>query len=1061
VPRSPVFTPATGELVYVDDADLRSALAQGYRVATPEDVKLEQIKEDYGGVPGAVGAAVTGALSTASLGITDLAAKALGADELVRNLEIANPNISLVGKGAGMIIPALATGGGSLGARALAATPAGLAARAGQAASRAVGARLGAAATTVGGTAARFAADAATESFIQGASEEAARTAIDGEFTGESVGRILGKGLITGAVGAGIGAPLGALGGVALRATGMRRVANAIDDAAAAPLSAKAPDGIRQEAWTPFRQKLLEISAKVRGADPEGAKEYLEYTAARKFSQDAAEERAKSLATGLPPRTRINDAGAIEDAAAMPPAIDPQRIIDDAAAQAEEIASQIAKSADEQQAAADALLKLSAKGAAERATIRKNLDDYLLGEEVADLLVRDVSLKTDALVAKNINARQLGQQFEIAENAILELDDVIRRIDSDPAYYGTAQLKTLRNLQKRVEDGYEAVKRAPADQQPQKLYMLLDGNLKRSLGKVAKRTASSVSDEGRNTHKLLASLYDGGQLDDGARFFGLKPMLENVEAWGEQGMVQAGINRLLTETINLRRVFKKTLYGTDLVRRNPSDAWAEWLPVSDPDKIARLADDSVRPEGSPAFDALENYFGKKREFYARLKKDADLSSLPKFSKALDAQLTRIDAIEKQLAEQQALSRQIAFEKGGALGLAGDLSDAVPGVKQLRQLLGATVLNPKLITAGYRANAAAIDAATQRAIRAQAGALEAATGRMLQGQADIASAQTGAIVGRMESIAATQAEAAQQAATMQAQAIRQAGAMQAEATIGATGALGAAMEASGTPIVERVTDTLAKTQTRNTSRGITKVGRSLQDGAVAAARRLPVAGAMAARYEQDSKRVRELSGQSDAIRAQMEEATAWMAGRVPVARQAAIDTALRQLEYLAANLPKGLAPSTPFAPALPPSRSEVAQWMRRLRAVENPTSILDDLAAGKLTPESIDAVRTVYPETFADIQGQVLDKLTTMEQRGERPSYAKRVELGLLLGIPTDPTMTPESIAALQAQYQPTEAEAAGPQPAPPLGQAKGRKAPDFAAAYRSGSAETELTSEAT
>ena len=1050
-----------GNKVLIPEADLGDALRLGYRVATPEDIKLEQVKQEYGGVPGAVGAAVAGAARGLTISGSDYLLKQLGAEETIRNLELANPGISTVAEGVGMIAPAFFTEGASLGARALAATPAGLAARAGQAAGRAVGARLGAAATTIGGTAARFAADAATESAIQGASQEVFRTATDGEFTGESVGRILGKGLITGGVGAGIAVPFGALGGLAMRASGMRRVASAIDEAASAPLSAKAPEGIRQEAWTPFRQKLLEISAKVRGADPEGAKEYLEYTAARKFSQDAAEERAKSLAIGLPPRTRINDAGVLEDAAALPPAIDPKRIIDDAAAQAEEIASQIAKSANEQQAAAEALLKLSSKGAAERATIRKNLDDYLLGEEVADLLVRDVSLKTDALVAKNIDAQQIGRQFDIAENAILELDDVIRRIEADPAYYGTAQLKTLRNLQKRVEDGYDAVKRAPADQQPQKLYMLLDGNMKRSLGKVAKRTASSVSDEGRNTHKLLASLYDGGQLDDGARFVGLKPMLENVEAWGEQGMVQAGINRLLTETINLKRVFKKTLYGTDLVRRNPSDAWAEWLPVSDPDKIARLADDSVRPEGSPAFDALENYFGKKREFYARLKKDADLSTLPKFSNALDAQLTRLDAIKKQFAEQQALSRQIAFEKGGALGLAGDLSDAVPGVKQLRQLLGATVLNPKLITAGYRANAAAIDAATQRAIRAQAGALESATGRMLQGQADITAAQTGAILGRMEGIAATQAEAAQQAATMQARAIRQAGAMQAEATIGATGALGAALEASNSPVVERVADTLAKSQTRNTSRGIAKVGQSLKNGAVAAVKRLPVAGAMAARYEQDSKRVRELSSQSKAIRAQMEEATAWMAERVPVARQAAIDTALRQLEYLNSNLPKGLAPSTPFAPALPPSRSEVAQWMRRLRAVENPTSILDDLAAGKLTPESIDAVRTVYPETFADIQGQVLDKLTTMEQRGQKPSYAKRVELGLLLGIPTDPTMTPESIAALQAQYQPTEAEAAGPQPAPPLGQAKGRKAPDFAAAYRSGSAETELTSEAT
>ena len=155
------------------------------------------------------------------------------------------------------------------------------------------------------------------------------------------------------------------------------------------------------------------------------------------------------------------------------------------------------------------------------------------------------------------------------------------------------------------------------------------------------------------------------------------------------------------------------------------------------------------------------------------------------------------------------------------------------------------------------------------------------------------------------------------------------------------------------------------------------------------------------------------------------------------------------------MPTGLQAPTPFAPALPPSRQQMQQWLSRFRAVQNPTSILDDLSENKLTPEAVDAVKTVYPETFADIQQQVMDRLSKLDANGKRPSFANRVQLGLLLDMPTDPLMTPDVMRSIQGQYasQPDAVREGSAAPAPR------RKAPNIAKGYRSGSEETEATTE--
>lgn len=246
------------------------------------------------------------------------------------------------------------------------------------------------------------------------------------------------------------------------------------------------------------------------------------------------------------------------------------------------------------------------------------------------------------------------------------------------------------------------------------------------------------------------------------------------------------------------------------------------------------------------------------------------------------------------------------------------------------------------------------------------------------------------------------------------------------------------------------ENIANGQAGRIGQGVARAGRALRDGAIATAERAPVVGTAAVRYEERAKRVRELQAQSQAVRSELAQQTAWMSQRAPVAQQAAIGTALRTIDYLTAAMPKGMAKATPFAPELPPSRQQMQEWLGRLKAVENPTSILDDLAKGKLTPEAVEAVREVYPETFADIQAQVLDQLSRLEASGKRPTYAKRVQLGLLLGIPSDPTMLPEVMSAIQAQYQakPDAVREGAVAPAP-------GRAPNFAKAFQSDSQELE------
>lgn len=103
----------------------------------------------------------------------------------------------------------------------------------------------------------------------------------------------------------------------------------------------------------------------------------------------------------------------------------------------------------------------------------------------------------------------------------------------------------------------------------------------------------------------------------------------------------------------------------------------------------------------------------------------------------------------------------------------------------------------------------------------------------------------------------------------------------------------------------------------------------------------------------------------------------------------------------------------------PSNLELAKFERYTQILEAPFSALDELQAGTLTRDHVEALKAVYPTLYSKIQSEVINEIS---QAPEDFSYNKRIQLGILMDLPTDESLRPYAIAGLQANF--------GPQPQP-------------------------------
>lgn len=192
-------------VVSAKDAPAMLEQRQGTTIASPEEAReqyWEQAREEtYGGAAGTLGAIGAGAARGLTLGLSDLLLEGTGAvdAETLRDLEATHPIASAGAEIAGVVGPALLTGGAGLGARAAARTPAGLLARGGEA----IAAR-GAGAGVLGKAAYRGIAGAA-EGAVIGAGETVSDLATSEDpLDAERAVSVLGSNMLYGLAAGGI-----------------------------------------------------------------------------------------------------------------------------------------------------------------------------------------------------------------------------------------------------------------------------------------------------------------------------------------------------------------------------------------------------------------------------------------------------------------------------------------------------------------------------------------------------------------------------------------------------------------------------------------------------------------------------------------------------------------------------------------------------------------------------------------------------------------------------------------------------------------------------------------
>jgi hypothetical protein len=150
--------------------------------------------------------------------------------------------------------------------------------------------------------------------------------------------------------------------------------------------------------------------------------------------------------------------------------------------------------------------------------------------------------------------------------------------------------------------------------------------------------------------------------------------------------------------------------------------------------------------------------------------------------------------------------------------------------------------------------------------------------------------------------------------------------------------------------------------------------------------------------------------------------------------AAIEEAtLRKLAYLQKHAPKLPTPGPLGTKEWRPSTGELERFARRIRAAEDPLTVLQDVERGTVTTEAAEALREVYPALFSEVQMRLLGRAAEIEAK---LPYQRVMHLSILFDAPLDDSLRPPNLLRLQSAHASSAQagqgpQAAGPQQAPP------------------------------
>jgi hypothetical protein len=172
-------------------------------------------------------------------------------------------------------------------------------------------------------------------------------------------------------------------------------------------------------------------------------------------------------------------------------------------------------------------------------------------------------------------------------------------------------------------------------------------------------------------------------------------------------------------------------------------------------------------------------------------------------------------------------------------------------------------------------------------------------------------------------------------------------------------------------------------------------------------------------------LRQLSAQPELFVQNLQKSTEGLQKLDPMTNQAVANLAMQAVQFLQSKAPKPPAQEMFGKRPFRPSDAELARFNRYVQAVENPVVVLADLQKGILTKEQVEAIRVVYPGLYRVMVERITDHVS---KHPEQLTYAQKLQLGTLLGVPVTTSADRAYIAALQKSAQAAAASAAEPGP---------------------------------
>ena len=131
---------------------------------------------------------------------------------------------------------------------------------------------------------------------------------------------------------------------------------------------------------------------------------------------------------------------------------------------------------------------------------------------------------------------------------------------------------------------------------------------------------------------------------------------------------------------------------------------------------------------------------------------------------------------------------------------------------------------------------------------------------------------------------------------------------------------------------------------------------------------------------------------------------------------------RALVFLDSKLPRLMNVNPLLRKKYKPSNQDMFKFKKYLQAIQDPMAVLKDFGKGKISRESVEAIRFVYPDIYARIRTEVMKDI---HAHPESVDYKQRLLLGILMDAPTDLALMPDSIKSLQQFYSESAVSKAG------------------------------------